>query len=91
MPNIKSAIKRMKSSAQRSAENKRKKSEMRTAIKKAEQAMEQKSDDASDLVKHAITLVDKAAGKGRLHKNAAARIKSRLSRNLNSALAEATE
>ena len=68
MPNIKSAIKRVKTTEARNAQNTTAKSAMRTAVKKVEAA---------------VTLNDAAAAKGLIHKNAAARKKSRLMKKSN--------
>lgn len=83
MPNIKSAIKRVKVTTKKTAVNKIKKSQLRTVIKKTYAAIDTSADNAADLVKNAQVNIDKAAGKGYLHKNAAARKKSRLARSLN--------
>ena len=78
MPNIKSAIKRVKTNASAQAQNSHTKSAMRTAVKKAESASLNKEENANDLILTAIKQVDKAASKGLLHKNTAARKKSQL-------------
>lgn len=83
MPNIKSAIKRVQVAAVKAEANRAKKSETRTAVKKALAAIETGSDTARDLVKETQRTIDQAAAKGRLHKNTAARRKSRLARHLN--------
>ncbi|WP_077214036.1 30S ribosomal protein S20 [Bacillus dakarensis] len=85
MPNIKSAIKRVKTSNERNAHNATVKSTMRTAVKKVEAAVVNNDEAAakeSYLV--AASKLDKAAAKGLIHKNAAARKKSRLAKKLNS-------
>lgn len=78
MPNIKSAIKRVKVAEKANAANVQVKSAMRTAIKKAETALVAKDENAAELLKVAVKSVDKAASKGLIHKNAAARTKARL-------------
>ncbi|MCA1063468.1 30S ribosomal protein S20 [Rossellomorea sp. AcN35-11] len=83
MPNIKSAIKRVKTSNERNAQNAAVKSTMRTAIKKAEAATANSADNAKDLVTEAVRQLDKAAQKGLIHKNAADRHKSRLMKKAN--------
>lgn len=80
MPNIKSAIKRVKVNAKANAANVQAKSAMRTAVKKAEQALTAGAENAQELVVAASKAVDTAAGKGLIHKNAAARTKSRLAK-----------
>lgn len=85
MPNIKSAIKRVKINEKKASANKSRRSEMRTAIKKAQLAIADGSSDAENLVKEAIAKTDKAVSKGILHKNTAARKKSKLTKALNKA------
>jgi small subunit ribosomal protein S20 len=83
MPNIKSAIKRVKVSQKKTAVNKMYKSDLRTTVKKTYAAIETAADNAQELVNDAQIKVDKAAGKGYMHKNAAARQKSRLAKAYN--------
>lgn len=78
MPNIKSAIKRVKTATEANAQNAQAKSAMRTAIKKADAALVAKDENAKELVKVAVKTLDKAASKGLIHKNAASRQKARL-------------
>ena len=78
MPNIKSAIKRVRTNETKNAQNSHVKSAMRSSIKKAETALTNKDENANDTVKVAIQQVEKAASKGLIHKNTAARKKSRL-------------
>lgn len=85
MANIKSAKKRVKVIATKTARNKHVRSDLRTAIKKAELALQSGDDNKSDVVKVAVTKIDKAVTKGILHKNNAARKKSQLARALNKA------
>ncbi len=85
MPNIKSAKKRVKTSAVNNERNKAYRSALRTAVKKANAAIEAKSDDAPEAVKVAVVKIDQAAGKGLIHKNNAARKKSALTTKLNAA------
>ncbi|MEJ9209983.1 30S ribosomal protein S20 [Bacillus smithii] len=82
MPNIKSAIKRVKTNEERRARNAQFKSSMRTAIKKFEVAAVNNADNAQELLQNAVKLVDKAAAKGIIHKNTASRTKSRLMKKL---------
>lgn len=83
MPNIKSAIKRVKTSELRNAQNTTAKSAMRTAVKKAEAAITVNDGAAKEAYASAASHLDKAAAKGLIHKNAAARKKSRLMKKLN--------
>lgn len=78
MPNIKSAKKRVKVNAAKALRNKVIKSSLRTAIKKADTAIASGADNKDEAVKFAIKTIDKAVAKGILHKNTAARKKSRL-------------
>ncbi|MFC5542084.1 30S ribosomal protein S20 [Ureibacillus sp. FSL K6-3587] len=82
MPNIKSAIKRVKTNKKANVANSSAKSAMRTAVKKAEQAIASGADNAQELVIQATKALDKAASKGLIHKNAASRKKSRLAKKL---------
>jgi small subunit ribosomal protein S20 len=76
--NIKSQIKRNRQNEKRRARNRRVRSELATRTKVAVAAVEESSDDADEKVRAAIKRIDKAAQKGILHKNTAARKKSRL-------------
>ncbi|HEY9582505.1 MAG TPA: 30S ribosomal protein S20 [Savagea sp.] len=78
MPNIKGAIKRVRKSEKVNAQNSNYKAAMRTAIRKAETALEAKDENAAALLQDAVKRLDKAAVKGLIHKNTAARQKSRL-------------
>lgn len=85
MPNIKSAKKRVKVIATKTLRNKSLNSNLKTTIKKADAALDSSSDDRAAAVTLAIKKIDQAAAKGLLHKNTAARRKSRLARRLNAA------
>ena len=78
MPNIKSAKKRVLVSATKQARNKSANSALKTAIKKANTAIETNAEDKEALVNAAVKKIDQAAAKGLLHKNNAARKKSAL-------------
>lgn len=78
MPNIKSAIKRVKTNASAQSQNAHAKSTMRTAVKKAETASANNEDNAKELLLNAIKQVDKAASKGLIPQNTAARKKAQL-------------
>lgn len=78
MPNIKSAKKRVLVAKVRNDRNKAAKSELKTVIKKA-----RAEGAAPETKKAAAVALDKAAGKGYIHKNKAARLKSRLAKNAN--------
>lgn len=84
MANIKSAVKRMKTSEVNRQRNAAAKSELKTATKKfAEAAATGDKDAAQPLLKDVLCLLDKAAGKKLIHRNAADRRKSRLQRQFN--------
>ena len=83
MPNIKSAVKRVKTTSTRTLRNAAAKSALRTSIKKFEAALATGDANAPVLLKQACRSLDKAVTKGLLHKNNAARKKSRLTKKLN--------
>ena len=82
MPNIESAIKRVRTSEKSQLLNNNKKSAMRTSIKKYEAALAEGADNSEALLQDAIKAIDSAASKGLIHANKAARDKSRLARKL---------
>ena len=82
MPNIKSAIKRVQVANKKTIANKSKKSEIRTEIKKAKASIAASPADSAEAVKGVQITLDKAVAKGYVHKNAAARKKSRISKAL---------
>ena len=76
MANIKSPKKRNLTNAKANARNRAVKSELKSRVKAAQATI---GDDANDeAVRMAIKRIDSAAQKGVIHKNAAARKKSRL-------------
>ncbi len=83
MANIKSAKKRVKIIATKTARNKATKSALKTAIKKAYFAVDTNADNKQEAVRFAVKKIDQAAAKGILHKNTAARRKSNLAKRLN--------
>ena len=84
MPNIKSAKKRVELSKVAYENNKAAKSALKTVIKKFEASLEGGNRAAAEAAyKTAVTAVDKAVGKGLLHKNTAARKKSSMTLRLN--------
>ncbi len=82
MPNIKSAKKRVKVIATKTARNKANRSALRTEIKKANAAIES-GENVDVAVIAAQKKIDQAVAKGLLHKNTAARKKSALAKNAN--------
>ena len=89
MPNIKSAIKRVKVSETKNLRNRMVKSATKTSVKKYEVALASDVTAASALLGSTSSAVDKAAAKGVIHKNAANRKKARLARALVKAQAAA--
>ncbi len=83
MANIKSAIKRIRSSARKAQRNRIIRGSTRTAYKKANVALSESQADARAAIEKALSALDRAAGKGVIHKNNAARRKSRLMKKLN--------
>ncbi len=83
MANIKSQIKRNKQNEKRRLRNRVFVGSARTQVKKARLAIaEGNQEDAALATQKAIIALDKAAGKGMIHKNNAARRKSRLMKEL---------
>ena len=76
VPNIASAKKNMRKSRAATVRNRAQRSALRTALKKAQAA-----DATADAKLAAVKLLDRAARKGLIHKNMAARNKSRLARS----------
>ena len=87
MPNIKSVVKDVKRSRERERYNTSAKSSVKTAIKKARTAIATDPMTAQDTLKATISLIDRVEDKGIIHRNAAARRKSRLMKRLNKATA----
>ena len=83
LPNIKSAIKRVKVNETKSLKNTMRKSALRTSIKKAKASIANTEATASQTYTDAIKAIDKAAAKNLIHKNTAARRKSQLAKALN--------
>lgn len=83
MANTKSAEKRARSNEKKRQHRAAQKSAMRTAVKRFLAAVEQQDKEkAAVLLKEATRKLDKAASKGLIHKNTAARKKSRLTKKL---------
>lgn len=90
MANTKSAIKRIRTSEKRHQRNQAVKSATRTYVRKARTAIVRNAGEAHDDIIAAISALDKAAKKGVIHANNAARRKSRLMKRYNAALPSAT-
>ena len=80
MPNTRSALKRTRSSAAKAVKNTAKKSALRTALKKCRMEINANSENCADIIKATSRQLDKAAAAGIIHKNTAARRKSRLAK-----------
>jgi len=80
MPNTNSAKKRLRQNVVRRDQNRAVKSAMRTKIRKVREAVDAANiPEAEELFKSAVRDIDRAGAKNIIHKNAAARTKSRLS------------
>lgn len=85
MPNIKSAKKRVMVTKTKALNNQMAKSALKTTIKKFEEAAAQKDAAAAGAAyKSAVKAVDRAAAKGLIHKNTAARRKSAFDASMSS-------
>jgi small subunit ribosomal protein S20 len=84
LANIKSQIKRNRQNKKQRVRNRVYRGSARTAVNKARVAIENgDADNAREVTMVAIKALDKAAAKGVIHKNNAARRKSRLMQELN--------
>jgi small subunit ribosomal protein S20 len=84
LANTKSAIKRLRSAERRRLRNRIYRGRARTAVRKARHLIEVgQFEEAREAVHTAAIALDKAAAKGIIHKNNAARRKSRLMQRLN--------
>lgn len=78
MPNVKSAIKRARTSQASRLRNRRDRARLRTALKRVRESQDLQSARAN--LERALSLLDRSARKGLIHANKAARDKSRLTR-----------
>lgn len=84
MPNHKSAEKRVRQTVKRNEINTRNRSKLRTQIKKLRAALATGDKNQSqELLTPTISLIDKSVNKGVIHRNTAARYKSRLTSHVN--------
>lgn len=79
--------KRLAQSKKRQAINVSAKSRVKTAFKKAGNAIETSGENTAELIRIAVSTIDSTASRGIIHKNKAARKKSRLMKKLNQATA----
>ena len=85
MPNHKSADKRMRQSEGRRAINRGNRTRVRSQIRKLRAALNGDAAQLKELLPATVSIIDKAVQNGALHKNAAARHKSRLTAAVNQA------
>lgn len=84
MANHKSAEKRVRQNAKRNEINRSNRSKLRTSIKKLRTSVASHDKNGSvELLNPTVSLIDKAVNKGIIHKNTAARYKSRLTKHVN--------
>lgn len=88
MPNIKSVVKDVKKSRERRLRNLDTRSKIKTFVKKTKSAMDEQSDQTAALLNETVSILDKAAKRGIIHPNAAARRKSRLMKRINVKVSE---
>lgn len=92
MPNIKSSMRSVKKDAERRARNVPVKTAIRTSTRYVEEAISRgDAEEAQKQLVRATRIIDRAVAKGVIHRNAAARRKSRLAKKLNALLASAAE
>ena len=92
MPNHKSAKKRVRQNEKRRAVNRSNRSGLRTQIKKLRSAISGTDQTLSqELLNPTVSAIDKAVNKGILHRNTAARYKSRLTGHVNELAAPAAK
>jgi len=82
LANIKSAIKRAELNRTQNLRNRMAKSEMKTIIRRFDEALKANADDKETVYTLAVKTVDQAASKGVIHKNAANRKKAQLAKKL---------
>lgn len=83
MANHKSAEKRIRQNAKRNEINRSNRSKLRTQIKKLRAAVTSSDKKLSgELLEPTVSIIDKAVNKGLIHKNTAARYKSRLTKHV---------
>ncbi|MEK7459393.1 MAG: 30S ribosomal protein S20 [Patescibacteria group bacterium] len=86
MPNLQNAHKALRQSKVRAERNKKRTNEIDTLTRQFRKALEaNKVDDAKALISTIYKKLDKAVSKNVVKKNTAARVKSRMTTNLNKA------
>lgn len=85
MPNIKSAKKRVITSRKKAVGNNTIEASRKTAIKNVEKSVKAgNKEEAANKLNIALQRIDKSAKSGLIHQNKAARLKSRLTKSVNS-------
>ncbi len=87
MANTKSALKEIRKNSRRRVRNRLVRQSTRTAVKRATHAAQAGEANTPEAVSAAFSALDKAASKGVIHKNTAARRKSRLAKKAKTAKA----
>ncbi len=89
MPNHKSAEKRVRQNEKRRATNRSSRGTLRTQVNKLRVALTttKGAEDLQPLLSETVSTIDRAVQKGIIHRNAAARYKSRLTTRVNQAMA----
>ena len=86
MPNHKSAKKRVRQNESRNLINRMNRSRVRTAVKKLRSSLKANDNtQVQELYPATVSIIDKMVNKGILHRNTAARYKSRLTARVNAA------
>ena len=83
MPNHKSAEKRVRQTEKRNEINRRNRSRLRTTVKKLRGEISGNAATVQETLPLTVSTIDKIVSKGVLHKNTAARYKSRLTKHIN--------
>jgi len=81
LPNVKSAKKRMKTNELRRLRNRAYRSMLKTSMKKVFESSD--PEEASRYLREAVSILDRGCGKGVIHRNSAARHKSRMTIHVN--------
>jgi small subunit ribosomal protein S20 len=89
--NLRSSLRDIKKSRRRAARNKSVRSAIKTFMKKSREALVAGDETAAQVVSETTSLLDKAAKRNIIHRNAANRRKSRLARRLNAAQVQTTQ
>lgn len=87
MPHRLSSVKKLRQDKKRRTHNLKIKLTLKKAIRKFQDNLKEKAQEAQTALKEVFSLLDKAAKKGLIHKNTANRKKSRLNKALNKTLA----